>query len=126
MVRRVNYLDEFENRKNPRYPCDFEVRLILPDSQRSWEARLIEVSLSGFRIETDYCDIPILPGATIQIRVNSSKDFPEVKVRGKIVYASMDHNARGIFGVMIIESDQHSVSVWQNIVNYSGRCLPDP
>ena len=101
----MSYLDEFEHRESPRFKCCFSVNLSLPESGRNWSMKLIEVSSTGFRLESDYRDLPILPGTVVQLSVANIQISRDFKIMGRIIYFGVGPDGKDLLGVQMISED---------------------
>lgn len=117
MGHSMNYLDEFENRDSPRFKCNYSVGLGLPESGRSWNMKLIEVSTTGFRLESDYRDLPILPGTVVQLSVSKLVLVSDFKILGRIIYFGVGPDGKDLLGVQMISEDLDVTSKWDHLVN---------
>ena len=78
---------------------------------------LIEVSSTGFRLESDYRDLPILPGTVVQLSVTNIPVSCDFKIMGRIIYFGVGPDGKDLLGVQMISEDSDVTGKWNDLVN---------
>ena len=120
MVLLMNYMDQYEDREDPRYHGFFKINLALPESGNSWETYVEDVSITGLRLSCDYPINALKVGSEVSLLVDEALNLGHVRFEGKVVH-SYCHANLSLYGIKIINIEPEATYKWGKIVSQMRR-----
>lgn len=116
----MNYMDQYENREDPRYEGSFRIKVSLPEAKKSWETCVEDVSITGLRIKFD-CPISVLKADTdVSIIVDRAFVDSYLGFAGKVMHSYCNSHFT-ICGIKITDIDSESSYKWGKVVELARR-----
>ena len=116
----MNYMDQYEDREDPRYHGFFNIYISVAEIDKSLEAWVEDVSITGLRLSCDYPINALKVDAEVSFCVDNAFGLGSFNFEGKVVH-SYDQANLAVYGIKIIDMDPKATYQWGRIVAHVRR-----